>query len=235
MTEAEWLAALEPGPMLAFLRSSGRASPRKLRLFDCACVRRVWNLLTDERSRKAVEVAERFADSLASIDELIVAQAVASATTTDVASAWDAGQDAESGDFAGAFANAADAVAYAATWTSSALTSRCESFIADAAAFATGSARVERAAQAALLRDIFGPSLFRSVSIEPSLLSWNNGAIERLAQAIYEERAFERMPILADALEDAGCYGEDILRHCREQERQHCRGCWVVDLLLGKE
>lgn len=86
-----------------------------------------------------------------------------------------------------------------------------------------------------MLRDIFGPLPFRSVTIEPSLLIWNNRAIERLGQVIYEDKAFDRMPILADALEEAGCHDEDILTHCRQQEGHHSRGCWVVDLLLGKE
>ena len=56
----------------------------------------------------------------------------------------------------------------------------------------------------------------------------------QIAQAIYDDRAFDRMPILADALEDAGCMDQTILNHCR-QSGEHVRGCWVVDLLLGKE
>ena len=55
-----------------------------------------------------------------------------------------------------------------------------------------------------------------------------------MAEAIYEERTFEQLPILTDALEDAGCNNSDILNHCR-QPGVHVRGCWVVDLLLGKE
>ena len=65
-------------------------------------------------------------------------------------------------------------------------------------------------------------------------MAWNAGTVRRIAQAIYDDRAFDRMPILADALEDAGCDNADILNHCRES-REHVRGCWVVDLLLGKE
>src|SRR5262249_23500172 len=64
-------------------------------------------------------------------------------------------------------------------------------------------------------------------------LRWNGHALVKTAHGIYEERAFERLPILADALEDAGCDDADILRHCRELG-EHVRGCWVVDLLLGK-
>ena len=88
--------------------------------------------------------------------------------------------------------------------------------------------------QSDLLRDIFG-NPFRPVTLAPSLLDWNDSVVVKLSQGIYEERAFDRLPILADALEDAGCDDQDILAHCREQGLVHVRGCWVVDLLLGKE
>jgi hypothetical protein len=74
---------------------------------------------------------------------------------------------------------------------------------------------------------------FRLVSVDPSWLEWDGGTAPRLAAAIYDERAFDRLPILADALEDAGRTDADILGHCRSG-REHVRGCWVVDLLLGK-
>ena len=67
-----------------------------------------------------------------------------------------------------------------------------------------------------------------------SWLAWNDGTVVKLAQAIYDDRAFDRLPILADALEDAGCQDADILGHCRQQGAVHVRGCWVVDLLTGR-
>jgi hypothetical protein len=69
--------------------------------------------------------------------------------------------------------------------------------------------------------------------VETIWLSWNDGIVPKLAQAIYDDRVFDRLPILADALEEAGCTNADILNHCR-QPGEHVRGCWVVDLLLGK-
>jgi hypothetical protein len=84
-----------------------------------------------------------------------------------------------------------------------------------------------------LLRDIFG-NPFKQPTLDPSWLSWNDGTLPKLAQSIYDERAFGRLPILADALEDSGCTDPDILGHCRGPG-PHMRGCWVVDLLLGKE
>jgi hypothetical protein len=92
----------------------------------------------------------------------------------------------------------------------------------------------ERKAQKALLGDIFG-NPFRPLpsAVEPAWLAWNDGTIPRLAQSIYEERRFAEMPILADALEEAGCTSADILAHCRGPG-PHVLGCWALDLLLRK-
>ena len=82
------------------------------------------------------------------------------------------------------------------------------------------------------MREIF-PNEFHSVTSDPSWLTWKDCTIRKLAQYIYRDRAFDRLLILADALEDAGCDNADILAHCRGPG-PHVRGCWVVDLLLGK-
>ncbi len=87
----------------------------------------------------------------------------------------------------------------------------------------------ERRVKAALLKDIFG-NPFHPVEIDPR---WRSSTVIDLARTIYEESVWERMPILADALMDAGCDSEDILSHCHHKG-PHVRGCWVVDLLLGK-
>jgi hypothetical protein len=90
--------------------------------------------------------------------------------------------------------------------------------------------RTERAVQEAYLElaDLVPP---KNIRLDPA---WLTSTVKQLAQSIYDEKAFERLPILADALEDAGCTSEDILNHCR-QPGEHVRGCWVVDLVLGKE
>ncbi|QDT24413.1 hypothetical protein HG66A1_62450 [Gimesia chilikensis] len=93
--------------------------------------------------------------------------------------------------------------------------------------------RAERAFQWKLLEDILGETSHKK-KIKRKWLRWNDGYIPQLAQEIYDNRDFERMPLLADALEEAGCKDEDILDHCRKHT-VHARGCWVVDLLLGKE
>jgi hypothetical protein len=81
------------------------------------------------------------------------------------------------------------------------------------------------------LHDIFGPLPFRDMAIEPA---WRTSTVTALARGIYDEKAFDRMPILADALQDAGCNNDELLAHCREPNGEHVRGCWVVDLILGK-
>ena len=81
-----------------------------------------------------------------------------------------------------------------------------------------------------LIRDIFG-NPFRPVTFDSS---WLTSTTVALAQQMYASRDFSAMPILADALQDAGCENEDILNHCREPNGVHTRGCWVVDLILGK-
>jgi hypothetical protein len=75
---------------------------------------------------------------------------------------------------------------------------------------------------------------FRLISFDPSWLTWHDGLLVSMAQKMYDSRDFTDMPVLADALEEAGCTNQDILRHCREPG-EHVRGCWIVDLLLGKE
>ena len=81
-----------------------------------------------------------------------------------------------------------------------------------------------------VIRCLFG-NPFRPVTFDPR---WRTSDVVGLARAIYDDKAFERMPILADALMDAGCEEEQIIAHCRG-DGPHVRGCWVVDLVLGKE
>ena len=95
--------------------------------------------------------------------------------------------------------------------------------------FQSGAAGVLRGTK--ILRDIFG-NPFRPVAFAPE---WRTGTAASLARGMYESRDFSAMPILADALQDAGCDSDDILNHCRDASATHVRGCWVVDLVLGNE
>jgi hypothetical protein len=216
--EAAWLTATDPTPMLAFLRNAEKARGRKLRLFAAACCRRIWYLLGDERSRRAVEVAERLADGAAEQPE--------------ADEAWHHAEEVyEADDYVGA---AYAAASYLLLGDALATGAAAAEAVYDAAdTDAEGAEAAERAVQAALLRDIFGNPFVAPPRIDASVLRWSDGCVVRIAEGIYQERAFERMGILADALLDAGCDNDEVLSHCRDPGG-HVRGCFVLDLLLNK-
>jgi hypothetical protein len=87
--------------------------------------------------------------------------------------------------------------------------------------------------QAVLLRDIIGDP-FRPVTVNPAWLTWHGGLLVSMARQMYDSRDLSDMPILADALEEAGCTNQEMLSHCRQQGAVHVRGCCLIDLLLNK-
>ena len=86
--------------------------------------------------------------------------------------------------------------------------------------------------QCDLIRELSG-NPYRPLPVDPLWLHWNDGCIARMAHTIYDEERFEELPILADALEEAGCAEGPLLEHLRHHKGMHVRGCWAVDLLLG--
>jgi hypothetical protein len=235
VTEAEWLACAAPEQMLVLRRI--KASKRKRRLFGCACCRRLWDLIPDERSRSAVATAEQFADGL-------VGEATLATARTEARSAYEefsTGRPPFDRHYVTgacvcvASKNAGDA---AKCWHGAASAMQMRRMTEagqETPAFTSHPVmretwEVERSLQADLLRDIFG-NPFRPIVADAS---WRTSTVLALARGIYEDRAFDRMTILADALQDAGCDNEDVLNHCRDPKQVHVRGCWVVDLVLGK-
>jgi hypothetical protein len=215
MTQQEWLECEEPIPMLDFL--GDEASERKLRLFACLCCRQSWRRFSDERSRQAVEVAERYADSQVSSQEREAAYRAANAARKKART--------ESQRIAAWVATLTVLPTYSPYGTNDL------GLLAD---WATGRGTLQRSRQQChWLRCLFG-NPFRTVAIDPTWLLWNDGTVMKLAQGIYVEQAFDRLPILADTLEEAGCTEAEILAHCHSSG-EHVRGCWVVDLLLEKE
>jgi hypothetical protein len=204
MTEAEWLASADPEDMMRFLRES--VSDRKSRLFCCSCCRIAWHELIHESSCDA----KRFRNAV----EVAERFADGNATRAELASARAA---VASG--AGNFPRDYEIIAGVL----------CEERSIDADIIVLASCYGD-AGIASVFRDIFG-NPFRPVLLDSS---WPTSGVTQVAQHIYDKRRFEDMPILADALEDAGCDNAAILEHCRSNGT-HVRGCWVVDLLLGKE
>jgi hypothetical protein len=205
-------------------------------MFGCACCRRFWHLLKSKSSRRSVETVERWAEGLVGREE--VSRALNIAATRPLRSAMSdcflahAGGDAAELARADLAFHAAHATVLIARWHS------CDLFrgIRVACSVAVQVAPApdkERDALCAWLRDFYGPLLFRVVTINPAVLTWNSGAVPKLARSVYDEHAFDRLPILADALEEAGCDDADVLTHCRSGG-EHVRGCWVVDRVLGK-
>jgi hypothetical protein len=227
MTEAEWLSCNDPQQMLEFLQDSSSVSQRKLRLFAAACCRRIWPLLADIRSRTSIEVAEHFADGQADKYQLKAACKAADKANAQSPSGANFGQ--------------LDAAAHVAELDLSCSAADAASTAADAASkdpIGNRMARVEECRQQArLLREIFGLFPFHPFPRLPAqVMAWNDGCVVKLATAIYDERDFthDRMGVLADALEEAGLEDREVLSHCRQEEAVHVRGCWCVDLLLGK-
>jgi hypothetical protein len=233
MTEEEWLKCADPTPMLEFLR--GKVSNRKLRLFAVACCRHVWQWLLGY-SREAVKVAERYADKQATRAELTKARndvwkdfgptegydsAMACAQYAAAWGLWEA---------VTGVVRTASGAPYTREWLQVRSAKRKTRAMHAAAGRAQEQSRLaERKAQCAILREQFSP--FRPMLIKSA---WRTDTAFALAQQMYDSRDFSAMPILADALQDAGCDNEDVLNHCRETNAAHVRGCWVVDLILDK-
>jgi hypothetical protein len=256
MTEAEWLACADPTSMLACLR--GKLTPRKVRLFGCACHRRIWHLL-DATTRTFVRMSEQEENE---------------AEGKQWVSRWEAERKRwvsrwmeeklkghrpsqvlilklpdchrmmelhlkQSRDIEGVINRIAGLVHANANDTHAALRAPPGDEIRAARAawaVAESAKKQEQTSQCDLLREIVG-NPFRQVSLDSTWMTPGVVSLARavsLAQALYNDRAIAHLPILASALEAVGCDNADVLNHCR-QPGKHVRGCWVLDLLLGKE
>jgi hypothetical protein len=209
VTEAEWLACEDPRTMVSYLgKDAGKSKGgrRQIRLLLSACCRREWHYFVDARSRELIESSESYADGLLSY--------------RDFKELWDEVFNAHSRGAEGAHL-ACMAAHY-----------QIRAAAKDGWPRVTNGESVPNAAEKAhLVRDIFG-NPFRKAAFSKT---WRTDTAMSLAQQMYESREFGAMPILADALQDAGCDSDDILNHCRDANATHVRGCWVVDLVIGKE
>jgi hypothetical protein len=245
MEETEWLACTDPVEAAPLLRVyySVETLTRRLRLFGCACARRIWHLLRESSAREMVEIAEFWADGTRTDEDLRAARDTATTAFLNVMvdeDGWDAATQQE---------HAIDAAHRAVLYLGEALASApyetcyfavvavgCLSGVPNSELL-VNAAREEEAAQMVLLRDILG-NPFCPISLDHS---WQTPTIVSLARTAYDNRTLpigtlepDRLAVLADALEDAGCTDANILSHLRGPGL-HVRGCCVVDLLLGKK
>jgi hypothetical protein len=231
MTEAEWLACADTRSMLRLVQDS--ASERRLRLFVLACCWEVWGASADEPTRLALECADRFAEAGSSVKKNLVRVRTGHAVIECGASeplgqmsVWDGDDSLKRVDVSAvdpALRTVLEELACARKLIP----------MLDWLVEQLGRTGLSPFRQAELFRDIvpgpFSPPLFRS--------AWrteNGGAALRVAQTIYDEEAFDQLPILADALLDAGCDSDAILRHLHGCG-PHVRDCWALDLILGTE
>jgi hypothetical protein len=244
MTEEEWVAATDPSQFQESLQGTGNY--RKLRLFAVACFRPFSHLCTDVRSQNALRTSEEYADGLVELYPLINAHLYATDVLDNLPAP--ASDTYPYADDAAYFAvqlarpsrrfrdgevdidpidvfHLIDSISYLSGHSQNNFKIGAYT---DKAVFEKGMA-IEKERQCRLLREIFG-NPFRPVSFDAA---WVTSTVLALAEGIYQERAFDRLPILADALQDAGCDNDDILNHCRG-DGPHVRGCWVVDAILGK-
>lgn len=239
MTERLWLACHDSRQMLAVVKSCGRASARKCRLLVCAVARSVWQALSDERSRRAVEGAEAFADGLASHEDLRGSGVAAWEAQNEISMAFIEARRATRGKYrrhvkeAAMRANASAVAAWAAADEPLGFWNSTTHFCGDPLDFYDGGAAVEALLDRyhALVREVFGSPY---TPARPDSVWLGGAAAVDLARWVYEENAFEQLPVLADALEETGCTHHALLEHLRGPG-PHARGCWAVDVILHKE
>lgn len=216
MTEAEWIKSFNPQAMLALVRDKG--TDRLWRLLAVACLRGAERQMRYPESRKAIEVAERFADGRATQGELRVARTYAEAA------ARQAHEDEWEDEVRANFCWDADYAAMVEARKAADAALSCVADTMDPSSIPEGLLLPD------LLREVFG-NPFHWCVVDPIWLTSNDGIARKLAQTIYDRRDFHLSPILADALEDAGCMDADLLEHLRSPG-PHVRGCWALDLIL---
>jgi hypothetical protein len=248
--EAQWLACENPLEMLVFLRGRGTLSERKARLFAVAVCRRIWRLLTDDRSQRAVEVLEQFGDEKVGRQQCNDTEMAAMLAAGMPAHTW--GWDRK---VLGELATPTNEDAARAVWGA---TQMLPSFhqprplapndlllvaygVAEAAARGSAGPGSARREQAWLLRDVVGNPFRPAPAVDLAWLAWKGGAVRQLAESAYQERQLPsghldpaRLAILADALEESGCAEPSLLAHLRAPG-PHVRGCWVMDILTGRD
>jgi hypothetical protein len=224
--EQEWQECGEPERMLATLPEP--PEPRKLCLWVAACCRRIEDVLVDAPARRMVEVVERFAEGLADGEELRQARLAVARC----------GEEAPDVLRLDAFA----LLQVARFLVGEEAPAACANALAQAAARPPFPAAIsrpphaaawarERAAQCDLLRDVLGNPFRATPALDPLWLAWNDGCVGKLAAALHAEKRWGDLPILADALEEAGCRDRGLLAHLRGPG-PHVRGCWGVDLVV---
>jgi hypothetical protein len=229
MTEQEWLnETTRPQWMYMTVRHKGtfartKAGKRKFLLFAVACCRLMWDLLWDDRLRAAVEVAERYAEGQATDEERSAAARAVSPLA--MGSYYPDSPEARRATVGRLAYDVVGQRPVNAAFGQTAMP-------VPLGGLTLPDGRTGKALLCDLIREAFG-NFINPSKVEKHWLRWNDRTIPRMAQAIYDDKAWDRMGVLADALEDAGCSNAYLIGHLRSPG-PHFRGCWVIDLLLGR-
>ena len=235
MTAIEWQNCTDLHAMLDWVHQRVMLSDRKARLFAVACCRASWGLFDAKALRRAVEASDQYADGLISSEELDKARSAAEELAERAfrkhvrMMPWTVPIRKKFARQVAAMVASADVNDVLEGIGTSLVSAKSRDLYYH-------NRDKEQHYRCALLRDLFGPLAHRAVQIDRSVSTWKDSTIRKLAQAIYEDQAFDpvRLAILADALEEAGCDDTSIIEHLRGPG-PHMRGCWVVDLILGKK
>ena len=209
MTETQWLTSEFPIPLLHFAAANRLLSSRKAKLFSCAYCRQKWDSIPTGYLRRTIELIERYADCPVSSQEVKIAIEDVTSITESIG------------------INAVSQIMKLALDKTIIATTVCS--------LATSQLNVKKQIDKTnrqltdLVREIF------PYSDRPFDSAWRSGAVLELATGMYDSRDFAAMPILADSLEESGCHDAVILDHCRDSNRDHVKGCWAVDLVMGKQ
>ncbi|WP_439621821.1 hypothetical protein [Gemmata sp.] len=250
LTEADWVAADNPHTLLHHIRAS--ASHRKLRLFACACCQPLVDLINRSGGKTKLAATEQYADGLITEKKYLAAfnrirppgrgrlQGVIwfafAALGWPDAEGVNWGFDQATEDLVrGTWAAGEHAEHHTNRACLHAINARTLLALGDVNDDRPSNAfriqmDAEKAECADLFREVFG-NPFRPIAFNAD---WRTDTVVSLATAAYESRDFSTLPILADALQDAGCDADDLLAHCRDPKQAHVRGCWALDLVLGK-
>lgn len=220
MIEQQWLAKTRNAQHMVHTLGELRyprtkVGRRKLRLFACGCCRMVWHMLSDERLRAAVEVAEQFADGQ-------VEKATLDRTYERLQ------REINFADYERVLDRHAVSMAFESCHEAAYVAAYSVTTLSPNPLVPSATPNDDRVL-CDLLRCVFG-NPFQKPAFPKT---WRTETVVALATGVYQKRAFDRLPILADALEEAGCNDRAMLTHLRDPG-PHCRGCWVLDLALGK-
>ena len=234
MIPPDWKEGVRVHDLIRSLK--GLPGPRRTRLLAVAFCDRIAHLLPDDAHREKIEIARRFADKKARRTEMEEAREAIRLAFDGRNRSDDLHVCAALRALLGILHPASRSYAFLVAYNAAEAVADTPPSDPPYASTVGGSnplaVAAESMAQLKLLRDVLDrPDDISSADVV-DWLGWHSGLVPKMARGIYDDRAFDRMPVLGDALEDAGCTNEDILSHCRGPG-PHTRGCWVVDLLLG--